>query len=354
MKRTMDKKEIQELLYRYRYGECSQDEVDRIKLWYDSLNEDVSAELDEQDKQLLENRLLLRIRENITETESIHAAIERRIWWKSPLWYAGIAAMLIISVTYFLFFDKGTRYSLLENEQVFINTPADKLIIKENKTDQAISLVLDDKSVVTLSPGSRIVYPAKFNSSVRDVQLTGDAFFEIARNPQVPFYVYSGRLITRVLGTSFRIKTNTQNKALEVEVVTGKVSVFENKRAFNKMDSAAIDHGVVLTPNQRAIYFSESRHLTTGLVATPVKLQVKQAQPVQVFNNISLLEIAAALQAEYGIEIVFANEGMEKCTFTGDLSDMPLYEKMDLICKSNLAEYEVKGTRILINGHGCD
>jgi len=187
--------------------------------------------------------------------------------------------------------------------------------------------------------------------------LYGNAFFEVTKNPEKPFLVYSGKLVTKVLGTSFRIKTNEKDQALEVEVVTGKVSVFENRNAFAAIDDKPEknNNGVVLTPNQRVTYFPESRHLLTGLVMEPVKVEKALiAKSVTIFNNSQLIKIIEDLQKEYGIEIVFANDRLEKCTFTGDLSEMPLYEKLDLICKSNQASYEVKGTRILINGEGCD
>lgn len=246
---------------------------------------------------------------------------------------------------------------MLKSETLAVYSEQGHLRVSENRTDSVQHIKLEDNSVVSLSPGSSISYPDKFDRNIREVQLDGDAFFEISKNPERPFFVYSGKLVTKVLGTSFRIKSNKYSNATEVEVVTGKVSVFEND--FNSKTTTEqkpkSGQGVVLTPNQRVSYFEESGHLLTSIVDEPVIIPVnKETELNLVFNNESFAEIIATLQKEYGIEIVFANDLLENCTFTGDISDIPLYDKLDLICKANSAGYEIKGTRILISGAGCD
>jgi transmembrane sensor len=353
----MTNQEIQALLLRYRSGECSLEEITRIHLWYESLNESSLDTLNEDERELIEKRMLQNIRTD-TQQQSRHRVYVRK-WWMSPAWYSGVAAALILSLSYVIYTSMKSSNAQYDPEQLFIKVVNGHTITHENNTNVAEKVILEDKSIVTLSPGSRIIYPKQFSGDKRDVQLIGDAFFEIAPNPKKPFLVYSGKLVTRVLGTSFRIKTDHKSKALEVEVVTGKVSVFENNEAFKNADSADVavknSNGVVLTPNQRVIYFPDSRHLMTGLVMEPIKIEVTASTPPKLeFNNVQLSEIVGDLENEYGIEIVFANDRLEKCTFTGDVSDMALYEKLDLLCKSNQASYEVKGTRILINGDGCD
>jgi transmembrane sensor len=356
---TMSNEEIQALLLRYRLGLSTAEEIAKIHLWYDSLNQNATWSLNPEEKGQLENRMLKNILVDMQEADVFHEAIRIRTWWKSPIWYSGVAAALVLALTYILFFSKDVNKSTIQSQKLFVQASSGKLITYENKSTKAEKITLEDESVVTLSPGSKIIYPDHFSTDKRDVQLVGDAFFEIKKNPKKPFLVYSGKLITRVLGTSFRIKTKSGDKALEVEVVTGKVSVFENNDAFKNTDSIdpalKNNNGVVLTPNQRVTYFPESRHLMTGLVPMPVKIEPAVVMPRKLnFNNASLLQIVRDLQETYGIEIVFANERLEKCSFTGDLSEMPLYEKLDLVCKSNQAQYEVKGTRILISGDGCD
>lgn len=355
----MNNKEWHTLLLKYREGNCTKEEILKIHRWYESLNADGMAVLSDQEKREMEERMLgrLSVETSIAETSAIEYAepVVVRNWWRRATVYLATAAAVLLVIGFWAFLGKGSRRPGIMQEKMFVQAPNSRLITEENTTNVPKRLTLSDRSTVTLEPGAKIVFPASFTGDKRTVQLTGNAFFEITRNPDQPFLVYSGKIITRVLGTSFRIKNNPKDKALEVEVVTGKVSVFENREAFSESDSADNqDNGVVLTPNQRVTYFSESRHLMTGLVPEPVKASQAAEEARMIFNDEKLEKIAATLQEAYGIEIVFANDRIAHCSFTGDLTDMQLYDKLALVCKSNGADYEVKGTRILINGHGCD
>lgn len=350
----MNHNEWQALLLKYREGKCTKEEILKIHLWYEGMNADVLAALGDQERAEMEDRMLRNLR---PETAGIEYAepFTHRKWWQRVTVHVAAAAVVLMAVGYWTLLGKKGIQPDVRQEKMFVQAPKGQLMTEANQTGLPKKVTLSDQSIVILEPGSTIIYPAAFKGDKRTVQLIGDAFFEITRNPDQPFLVYSGKIITRVLGTSFRIKTNNKDKALEVEVVTGKVSVFENREAFSESDSLqSLDNGVVLTPNQRVTYFAESRHLMTGLVPEPVKAITTADETSLIFNDEKLEKIAASLEEAYGIEIVFANDQVAHCTFTGDLAEMPLYDKLALVCKSNGANYEVKGTRILINGHGCD
>jgi transmembrane sensor len=72
-----------------------------------------------------------------------------------------------------------------------------------------------------------------------------------------------------------------------------------------------------------------------------------------VFEDNTLSEIASKLEENYSIEFVMENTSISNCTFTGDLSDMSLYDLLSVIGKSVGVEYEIMGTKILLNGEGC-
>lgn len=350
----MNNNEWQALLLKYREGNCTKEEILKIHLWYENLHTDGLEMLSEQEKREMEERMLGKLVAETAEAEYAEPVIIQS-WWRGSTVYLAAAAAVLLVIGFWAFLGKDPRRQRVIEEKMFVEAPNSRLITEQNMTNVPKRLTLSDRSTVTLEPGAKIVFPASFTGDNRTVQLTGNAFFQITRNPDQPFMVYSGKIITRVLGTSFRIKNNAKDKALEVEVVTGKVSVFENREAFSENDSVDNqDNGVVLTPNQRVTYFPESRHLMTGLVPEPVKAAASAVEAKMIFNDEKLEKIAETLQEAYGIEIVFANDRIAHCSFTGDLSDMQLYDKLALVCKSNGADYEVKGTRILINGRGCD
>jgi type II secretory pathway component GspD/PulD (secretin) len=148
---------------------------------------------------------------------------------------------------------------------------------------------------------------------------------------------------------------------VEVKVITGKVSVFQmigDRLPKDETPSTienATTNGVVLSPNQKVEYFIEGGHWVTGLVEDPVPVNpIKKDALSFVFENTSVKAVLADVSKRYGIEVLTENEKIYECTFTGDVSRMSLYDMLDVISNSIGSTYEVRGTRILVSGEGCD
>ena len=224
-----------------------------------------------------------------------------------------------------------------------------------NRTSRPVQFLLEDSSVVTLQPGAALHYPAHFETFKREVYLDGEAFFSVSRNADRPFLVYYDNLVTHVLGTSFNVRPDRQKKLVEVSVRTGRVQVYEYRQAgFNPKKV----NGVILTPNQKAIYREEERQFTATIVNDPLPL-VKEAlrEPdaasTFVYEDAPMRTIIGALEKTYGIEIIVENEAVYNCLFTGDISMQDMYTRLDILCQSVKATYQISGTRILIEGKGC-
>ncbi len=133
------------------------------------------------------------------------------------------------------------------------NTSASNAIIVEQKAEESNETVkLSDGSIVFLNKGAHIKYPKEFSTNERSLTLTGEAFFEIAKDAKRPFRIKTEHAEVEVLGTSFNI--NTAEEETTVAVATGKVkvsSLFEEKSA-------------VLTPNESAqITATDLNHFAT-------------------------------------------------------------------------------------------
>ena len=218
-----------------------------------------------------------------------------------------------------------------------------------NKESQPINLTLDDGSIISLKPGSTLHYKQHFNDSLREVYLEGEGFFEIAKDPQKPFLVHTGDVITKVLGTSFTVRAFHNEPEVCVEVVTGKVSVFEQSHTADKKQR----EGVVLVPNQQAIYSKKELRFTKTLVKKPVVLESAKNLSFK-FENTPMKEVFSRLEEAYGIEIIFDEDSMINCYLNASLSDESLQKKILLICRAVNATYEVIDTHIIIYGKGCN
>lgn len=347
--------EIENLLLKYREGKCTPAEKDRIHAWYEQVQSGMpQTELSDSEKSVLKTRMWNAIQHERKAPEKTRTFVLRPMTIRM---LASIAAVLIVALSLFYFFSDKPSSGRLVGGTLLLEANHGDLISKANNTNRPMRIQLSDSSKVTLAPGAGLTYPRQFSTGKREVQLKGDAFFDITKDSRRPFFVYSGKLVTRVLGTSFWVKEAGEARQMQVEVVCGKVSVFENesigpeepfsqgKHQFNK--------GVILTPNQRVTYFEESGHLMTSLVDKPVLLTAHAELPPAIYKNMAMPEIFQRLEDAYGVDIVVSGEAVNECTFTGDLTNMSLFDQLDLICQSNDGFYQVQGTRILVSAAGC-
>lgn len=264
-------------------------------------------------------------------------------WWRIA---ASIAAIFILTL--------GSWYYLSDSDLFRDRTGATRFV---NTTGEPLWLALPDSSMVSLQPGSSLQYTFNEQSQQREARLKGRAFFRITRNPAQPFLVYTDRTITQVLGTSFWVKARDQGNKVEVDVVSGKVSVQKNTtpKSFKVQGTQGSPAGeaVVLLPNQRATYSAETDGFMVGLVEHPIALDQTIAARDLVFDDTTIGEITSRLSQLYGIPIQLMNKDLASCTFTGDVNAMPLHDILLLICRSIKARYQIDGTHINITGQGC-
>jgi transmembrane sensor len=331
----MSKQSFEYLLEKYLAGKCNAEEKKVVEQWFELVGNDSKIPTTEPEWNHVKDRMWSRIHKGatpITKPVSI---------WQKQSFRLAIAASITILLGLGIYFN----YVLNTQNHLIISEYAG-VVTQENATNKIIALKLEDGSVIKLHPKAILSYPKHFLADKREVTLKGNAFFDIKRNPNKPFMVLCGETITKVLGTSFLIKSDLSSK-IQVEVKTGKVSVYE-KGASNPKEN-----GVVLTPNEKVVYFDEDNHFVTGLVEKPEVLVTVKDKINFDFRNARLSEVLEKFKDAYGIEIFLEDEKIANCTFTGDLNAMPIYNQLDFLCQTLNANYQIKGTDIIVSGRGC-
>ena len=225
-----------------------------------------------------------------------------------------------------------------------------------NKTSVVKEVDLSDGTKVFLEPGSILHFDKQFKGESREVYLEGEAFFKVKKNPNKPFLVYYNNIVTKVLGTSFRVGMNKVNGQFIVEVKTGRVQVSENAKLIKSDNSIS---PVIITPNQKAIYDKDSRRFETTIVSHPVQvvtaedIEIKELHPL-LFDQQKLANVFVQIEKLYQIDITVENAALYNCVFTGDISNLDLFSALKIICIATNSEFEVNGTKILIKGKGCN
>jgi hypothetical protein len=230
------------------------------------------------------------------------------------------------------------------------------LIEKVNQTNAPLIITLPDGTRTTLSTKSKISYPEKFiHLEKREVFLVGEAFFEVVRNTQKPFLVYADGLVTKVLGTKFRVRSYAIDKEVVVEVASGRVSVFTNPRLVNTEKKGSNElSSIVLIPNQKVSFLKSDASIVKTLVNEPILLKPeKNVFKLINFDDTPINTVFAILKDVYGIDIVFDEELLADCTLNANLEGYNLYEQLNIICKALNGNYEVLDGRVIINAKGC-
>lgn len=233
----------------------------------------------------------------------------------------------------------------------------DPLIEHTNTSPTPVLIVLPDQSTIRLSPKSSISYRKEFNQNpLREVYLSGEAFFTVMKDRRHPFIVYSNELVTKVLGTSFLVKAFEHAEQVEVRVKTGKVSVFP--RTDTEVCEGIAEPelaGTIITPNQKVLFLREQIQIQKELVEAPEILASAAAPaPLLKFQDIPVSHLFANIEETYGIDIVYDHRSLGQCLLTAAFTTENLYEKMDLICKGIEADFEVVDGRMVVSGRGCN
>ena len=267
----------------------------------------------------------------------------RLVWWLSA------AAAVLLTCGLFYAILPGNKKELTTASQ----TSEVALIEKRNESNSDQTFQLEDGSTVVLKPKSSLSIPAHFERTKREVVLSGEGYFKISKDVDRPFLVYANSLVTRVLGTSFIIKAFKNARETSVEVKEGKVSVFK-KEDFALIGSGSTNtsKGIVLTPNQKALFEPEAGILTKSLVDAPqVVPSVKTSSFM--YRNTPVKDVLTDIENAYQVDIIFDAEMLAECTFTATLSNQPLLEKISIICEAIEAKYEVLDGQVIIYGKNC-
>ena len=196
------------------------------------------------------------------------------------------------------------------------------------------TVTLSDGTVVYLNSGSELRYPVAFGAERRDVFLSGEGYFEVAKDAERPFFVNADKLKIRVYGTSFNV--NTYNIAnVETVLVEGKIGIQGNNAEYT------------VKPGQLALYNREKG--TMEIRDVDVRPYVAWKEHEFMFDNESLEEIMNTLSLWYDVDVFFQTVSLKQLHFTGHLGR---YEEvshiLDAISGVTQVKFSVKGRTIIV------
>ncbi|MDN3669493.1 DUF4974 domain-containing protein [Echinicola jeungdonensis] len=200
------------------------------------------------------------------------------------------------------------------------------------------NLTLSDGTQVWLNAGSTLKYPTAFVGKERNVELTGEAYFEVKRDENKPFKVISGEQVVQVLGTSFNVSSYQEEPTVFTTLVEGKVNVY--------LDNDPQNHQI-LSPNQQSVLEKGENSLLKREVDVAEYISWKDGWFY--FKEKPLETIVADLSRWYDVSFQFDNQGAKKLPFTGKIRRYEdLEDILKLLEKTKEVQFKIERRKVII------
>lgn len=284
----------------------------------------------------------------------------KRISIRRWLSYAAVIIALAGTSFFIYWYSKGNS-----------NTPAD--VLAGNKPISEVvarpgsrsKLVLPDGSQVWLNAESRITYHHDFNSDKREVNLEGEAFFDVTHNEQRPFIVHTSGIDIKVLGTAFNVKSYASDETIETTLLRGSIEVVK------KNDPAAPK--VILRPHEKLVFNKEElRDPDVINTSKPVRSAAMTQQPgIAVtmlpknrpdsiiketswlynklnFDGDSFEELAIKMERWYDVQITIDNDRLRHYRLKGSFENETIRQAFEALRIITPFEYEIEGGKVIV------
>jgi transmembrane sensor len=219
---------------------------------------------------------------------------------------------------------------------------------------------LPDGTLVWLNAGSRLVYGKEYNKTRREVYLTGEAFFDVAKNKQKPFLIHTDRIDIQVLGTSFNIKSYPLEKTTEATLIRGSIEISLKDRPSERF---------ILKPNQKLVVGGTDSLLHPAaqkknsekeepLVAirkptyeqnTGTVIETSWVNNTLIFKEEAFSDLARQMERWYGITIAFSDPGLQQLEFTGSFKGETIRQALEALKLTATFNYDIRGNEVTIN-----
>lgn len=216
---------------------------------------------------------------------------------------------------------------------------------------------LPDGSVVWLNAGSKLVYDKNFDSKQREVTLTGEAYFDVVKNPDKPFIIHAGKMDIKVLGTLFNVKSYPGEAHTEASLIRGSIEVMIKDRPTEK---------IILKPNEKIIVANEPeqaqgtkktnvpnepivaiRHLNYEPKDSTI-IETSWVENKLIFQDESFKEMAPRLERWYGVNIRFKNDKVQQLRFSGTFTRETIEQALAGLKITGGFNYNISDSTILI------
>ncbi|MFB9841705.1 FecR family protein [Mucilaginibacter ginsenosidivorans] len=272
---------------------------------------------------------------------------------RMPIIWRSIAAILLLGLCVFLY-HYYSAYS-------YKSTLAPTITVTKTPSRSKSKIYLTDGSVVTLNSETVLKYPSAFTGPTREVYLSGEAFFDVAKDHTHPFIVHAGKMNIKVLGTAFNVKSYSNDKNIETTLIRGAIEVTLSDRPSDR---------IILKPNEKLILNNTTfqKEGTKRLTALPEEVNTNYSltrlthlksndttivetswvNNELVFKDEAFGDLANQMERWYGIKFKFKNDDTRDYHFTGVFVKENVFEALNALKLIESFNYKYKNETVYI------
>ena len=278
----------------------------------------------------------------------------RKIGWLS----AAAAAVLIVSILFlYPLFNRKQARSLTEQTDSNKNEIFTK---KGSKTN----ILLPDGTQVWLNADSKITYPDNFRGAIREVQLTGEAFFDVVKDKTRPFVIHTRTVDIKVLGTAFNVRSYPGEKKTETSLIRGLVEVTLVDRPDKKIilrpnQKLSVDNAMLASQSTQEPSHSPELPVTgmPGIKLEKITLMSADSSAVAtawvnnklVFDDEPFEQVAFKIERWYNVNMVISDEALKNLRFSAVFEKESLQEVMEALrMTTGRFAYSIKNEQVTV------
>lgn len=250
--------------------------------------------------------------------------------------FSRIAAMLLIPMAIYLgyvqFYQTRTAGPLATQRSITVNS----------QPGTVTKLTLPDGSLVWLNSGSSVSYPDAFCGKTRNVSLTGEAYFDVVKNKQMPMIVSAGSTLVKVYGTTFNVNASYSESCVKVTLVEGSVSLSSREGKLNGKEE------YFLQPGETATLRRDSKELTVQKEDPFTQTAWKDG--ILLFRNCPFSTILERLSRKFNVDIELKDRALGTIPMDAGFRDENLHEILRLLSSGTPFSYYYEKPRKLSDG----
>jgi ferric-dicitrate binding protein FerR (iron transport regulator) len=307
------------------HNQASKEEIAELKEWLDEDSDNISFLEEIHNIYTVSTVLPPVLAPNMKKAwETINKKTQQKnsTWQTIQKTIKPIAAIAAVLIIFFL----GLKV---------INAPSESSISTQyaevfTQPGEKTSVKLPDGTTVWLNSSSSLKYSFAFNHKEREVELTGEAYFQVAKNKSKRFRVKSGALYVDVYGTSFDVKNYPDINQQEITVAEGIVGISDHTKEFRK-----------ITKGEKAMLDKQSGVI--NFTTDDPELVSAWKNNELVFKDTPIKDVIKALESWYGVNIKYEKQMMNKHSYSFKIKTESFKEVMDMMKIMTPFEYKING-----------